>query len=203
MAVSDFSTWRISHSAIHKHIKKNIKLELPQRPFGNNFLFWLLDAVSLLSSDFLLYSAAHEILSILKKPITQESVSPTRKAPVEQGLHSQSSDLVHLDIQHAYVQQSNVSKTGAMEDHEDEFKVLNEGTNGTHTYKNEIPESKALHTDTSFDFIKLEDSDNKAEPESKDSTSSGFNPGLVYSKRCPCWELNLLELKKFTHTVTP
>ncbi|WJZ82047.1 hypothetical protein VitviT2T_001840 [Vitis vinifera] len=119
----------------------------------------------------------HEILSILKKPITQESVSPTRKAPVEQGLHSQSSDLVHLDIQDAYVQQSNVSKTSAMEDHEDEFKVLNEGTNGTHTYKNEIPESKALHTDTSFDFIKLEDSDNKVEPESKDSTSSGFNPG--------------------------
>ncbi|XP_034706394.1 uncharacterized protein LOC117930050 isoform X2 [Vitis riparia] len=119
----------------------------------------------------------HEILSILKKPITQESVSPTRKAPVEQGLHSQSSDLVHLDIQDAYVQQLNVSKTSAMEDHEDEFKVLNEGTNGTHTYKNEIPESKALHTDTSFDFIKLEDSDNKAEAESKDSPSSGFNPG--------------------------
>ena len=109
---------------------------------------------------------------------------------MEQALDSQSLDMVHLDIQDAYVQQLNVSKASAMEDPGDEFKVLNNGTNGTNIYKNEIHESETLLNDTTFDFIKLEDSGNKAEPEPKDSTSLGSDPGYVYGKTCSCWGLN-------------
>lgn len=105
---------------------------------------------------------------------------------MEQGLDSQCLDLFHLDIQEAYVQQLHVSKTSVMEDHEDEFKVLQNGTNGTNANKNEIPESGTLDNDTTFEFIKLEDSDNKEEPEPKDSTSSVSDPGYVYDIWCSC-----------------
>lgn len=124
-------------------------------------------------------SAAHEILSILKKPITEESITLTREEPVEQALESQYSDLVHLDNLDACVPQLHVSEKSAIEDHEDEFKVINNETEGTHTCKKEIPDLVTLHTDPTFDFVKREHPDNKEKPEPEDSATLGFNPRYV------------------------
>ncbi|KAK9275528.1 hypothetical protein L1049_022795 [Liquidambar formosana] len=95
---------------------------------------------------------AHEILCILKKPLGQESVLPI-------------------------VKDAKNSRLCASEDHEDDFKALDEAITKEHTYRSEISESKAIHDDLASEFIKLADSNNKGELQPKTSTSSIFSIG--------------------------
>ncbi|XP_010267567.1 PREDICTED: uncharacterized protein LOC104604753 isoform X2 [Nelumbo nucifera] len=84
---------------------------------------------------------AHQILSILKKPMAQEGVAPTR-TPVGQAHSSQSPDVLQFCLQCQLpaetAQEANLSKRNTVDDHEGNSRNLNrERTSPMNTNKSE------------------------------------------------------------------
>ncbi|XP_059644411.1 uncharacterized protein LOC132286161 isoform X2 [Cornus florida] len=117
---------------------------------------------------------AHEILSIMRKPTTQEdNIVPMERASEEKCHASQFSDFMrfHLqnEVQEQPTQDSN-NKRGEEDDHVEE-------TIQRHDYNAEMLKCKAVHRDHSLDVSKLVDSENKGESHTKGFTSSRFSLG--------------------------
>lgn len=109
------------------------------------------------------YSAAHEILSILKKPKTQEGFVSVKREPVEVCRASQSSDFAHFG-----------TKNGV----QGQFEV------GSRSLSSVMEESKeqTIIIDGNEDGIScINPSDNGGDPHPQIITPSSFPLGYVYS----------------------
>ncbi|KAA8520983.1 hypothetical protein F0562_011656 [Nyssa sinensis] len=112
---------------------------------------------------------AYEILSSLRKPMTQGNNVPTKGASIERCHTSQSSDLIHLDLenqlQRQFVQDSNYKRS--------KIDDVNEETTMRHRYSGEVLKSKAVHDDLSLEIIKSSYAENN-ESQPRNFTSTSF-----------------------------
>ncbi|KAF8380008.1 hypothetical protein HHK36_027477 [Tetracentron sinense] len=126
---------------------------------------------------------AHQILSILKKPMARDTVVPIRKARMEQFRSPHSSDSGHFGLQGQllgqFVQEANNSKRNALKGHEYDSKDLNGGITTMHTDRSEISGSKTVQNNLAFDITNFVDFDNTSQPEN--FTSSSISIGSAAS----------------------
>ncbi|XP_057981524.1 uncharacterized protein LOC131166911 [Malania oleifera] len=132
---------------------------------------------------------AHQILSILKRPMALENIANMTKTNMEQCHVSESTDLVQFDLKdkvRGQLEQDPKSlNTDAVENHEYDFKVLEERVITMQPHKNETSVPRAVYNDVSRDIIRFADSEknglNSSTPSSLSIGSGASNILRPYS----------------------
>ncbi|KAL6979430.1 hypothetical protein U1Q18_021096 [Sarracenia purpurea var. burkii] len=112
---------------------------------------------------------ANEILSILRKPMTQEVRVPIKSASVEQPHASQSSECIQFDLQ-------NQVERHLVQDSCERIKADN---HDVETSKRQKP--GAFHDDLTVETVKLADSESMGESQLKYFTPLSSFPRYVYA----------------------